>query len=71
MKKLLVILGLGMLVATTGCEIENRGHHRGGVYGGVYGEYPDREHGRGYYDRDHDRYERRPYDRDHYYQDRW
>jgi hypothetical protein len=74
MKKLLGIVALLALVATTGCEIEehHRGH-RGGVYGGFYGE-SDRGYGR---DRDHYEYYDRDgrhhaYDRDHYYdRDRW
>jgi hypothetical protein len=68
MKRIITLMGLGLLIAVTaGCEIEERHHYRGGYYSGYYGEYPYRSYGHESYRP----YRTYPYDRDHYwYRDR-
>ena len=64
MKLLFRAIGLALLLASAGCEVES-GY--GGAYGGVYGEYPYTYYGHGAYVYPHVYVYPGPYDRDHYW----
>lgn len=49
MKLLLGFIAGVILLATTGCDWDEDHHHRGGDYGGYYGENPYHTYGHGEY----------------------
>jgi hypothetical protein len=59
MKLIVCLIGLGGLLAMTGCESDDHWeHHRGGVYDDSYRHYGHGEY-RHDYDRDHGHWEHR------------
>jgi len=63
MKILLALFGLGLLLATTGCEVRT-GY--GGGYPAYYGEYPYTYYGSGVYVSPYHHYYYGPYRRGHW-----